>query len=214
MLLFRSERKLMEWYLRDKNPRRISKGHPLCHRWGSPVDHVLAVLLRKPSPSVYLSSDAGRCGSPLVLPWDLRMYKLRWNHPLLPSQGPCRWSKGIPGLREKWDPVLNIADVRTSAATESCLRVHSSKPLLSCLWAFSRAAGSHPQLDTVRKCWRVQNPKGSSQLLGGQKPVDKYPSLSSFKGTILRYILPGFLGWPQQNWIPVPHRGPSIIHSC
>ena len=94
------------------------------------------MLLREASTSSLSASDVGSCGSPLLLSWDLRLYKLlpgETTHRFL-QRGPAD-QRGFPDLEEgawdlRWFVVLPITDFSKSLADRSCLRV-PRKPLLS-----------------------------------------------------------------------------------
>lgn len=182
MQVFRSERKLMQWY------RRIPEGA------GFQVDTVCV------TGDVPLMITSWRCCSgkpahqsvclrcwqswkpPVVLrPEDVQTSPW-WNHPPLPSKGPCWW-KGIPrpaGRSMRHEVVPHITDFSTSVADRSCLRV-PRKPLLS---ASRLSAG----LQDLVRTWAQPGSAGelviqsATQLLEDRSQWTGIPAIDLSKG--------------------------------
>lgn len=128
------------------------------------------------------ASDVGsHCGSPVVLrPEDVQTSPW-WNHPPLPSKGPCWW-KGFPDLQGGacWQGSSLTSLISACLwRSRSCLRV-PRKPLLS---ASRLSAGLQDlvHLSTAGKCWRVSNPN-ATQLLEDRSQWTGIPAIDLSKG--------------------------------
>lgn len=198
MQVFRSERKLMQWH------RRIPEGagfqvDTLCVTGDVPL---MITSWRCCSGKPAHQSVCLKCWQSWKPPVVLRPEDVQtspwWNHPPLPSKGSCWW-KGIPrpagrSMRHEAVPWASHHWFQHVCGRQ-ILPQGTKEASAFCLQAFRGAAGISPYLSTAGKCWRVSNPKRNSTT-GGQKPVNRYPSYWSFKGTVLRYILHGSPGWP------------------
>ena len=176
--MFRSGRKLMQWH------PRIPEGagfqvDTLCVTGDTPL---MITSWRCCSGKPAHQSVCLRCWQSWKPPVVLRPEDVQtspwWNHPLLPSKGPCWW-KGIPRPGGK---TMRHEAVRPAShhwlqhvCGRQILPQGTEEASAFCLQAFCGAAGLSQHLSTAGKCWRASNPKGDSAT-GGQKPVKRQVS--------------------------------------
>lgn len=184
MQVFRSERNLIQCYLRDRNTRRAGfQTNTLCTVTlmttyaGDGSQGTLGRLSQGPSPSFYLSSDVGRGETPRSSSWDLRMYKLSAGasiHHFLPRTLQTEEGSQTPGRMKH---AAEVYCASHHCFQHICGRQSPTSPYRGRLCflplGFLGAVGLGPHLSTSRKCCEVNHPKGQLSTTGGWKPGDK-----------------------------------------